>query len=251
MTVDDKDMTTRSMTMKEAKAGAAGSNSKTPAEVLSELQQGNTRFWTGRAKRPETSAFQRRALIMKQYPKICILGCSDSRVPIEIVFDQGLGDIFVIRVAGNVLDMSTQASIEYAVMHLGVKVVLVMGHEGCGAVNASRLDPAAIAAEPKSLGSLLMGMKKGLDESLLQKVNDKRSCDRIAVTANVQAQVESLVDIPCIKEKIENKEIIAMGAFYEMSSGIVDLLDLNTKKSSGVLKSNSWGTLSDAYAAAS
>lgn len=213
-------------TMKDAKLQNPNkAMSETPAEVLKRLQQGNTRFWMGQAKRPEVSAFHRRALIMQQHPAVAILGCSDSRVPIEIVFDQGLGDIFVIRVAGNLLDTATQASVEYAVLHLGVKVVLVMGHEGCGAVQASRLPSDAIMAEPRSLGSLLMKMKENQNEDLLQKVHDKRSCDRIAVAANVNAQVQKLVEIPCIKSKIESKELIATGAFYEMSSGIVDLLE--------------------------
>ena len=99
--------------MAQSKLAAAESLAKTPATVLAELQRGNTRFWMGQAMRPEVSAFERRALIMKQHPSVAILGCSDSRVPIEIVFDQGLGDIFVIRVAGNCLDTTTIGSLEY------------------------------------------------------------------------------------------------------------------------------------------
>merc|ERR1719331_1415618 len=99
--------------------------SQTPSEVLQGLQRGNARFWAGKASRPESSAFERRALIMQQFPCVAILGCSDSRVPIEIVFDQGLGDIFVIRVAGNFADETTMASLEYAVKHLQVKVLVV------------------------------------------------------------------------------------------------------------------------------
>merc|ERR1719510_868932 len=105
---------------------------QSPPQVLSDLQKGNARFWMGTARRPESSAFERRALISKQFPLTAILGCSDSRVPTEIVFDQGLGDMFVIRVAGNCLDTTTTASLQYAVNHLKVKVVVVMGHEGCG-----------------------------------------------------------------------------------------------------------------------
>lgn len=85
--------------------------------------QGNARFWMGLAERPEMSAMERRALIMAQSPKVAVLGCSDSRVPIEIVFDQGLGDIFAVRVAGNIYGDSTAASLDYAVAHLKVGVV--------------------------------------------------------------------------------------------------------------------------------
>merc|ERR1719221_75149 len=136
---------------------------RTPQEVLAELQRGNVRFWTGQATRPEKSAFQRRALIAKQFPSVAILGCSDSRVPIEIVFDQGLGDLFVIRVAGNCLDTATAASLQYAVHHLKVKLLIVMGHEGCGAVKAAQLPMDAINKEPETLGKLLKGMRRGLD----------------------------------------------------------------------------------------
>merc|ERR1712060_468323 len=128
----------RGVSMDEARdlvdAAAAKSSERSAVEVLAELQRGNVRFWTGNATRPEKNAFERRSLIMKQFPSVAVLGCSDSRVPVEIVFDQGLGDMFVVRVAGNCLDTSTRASLDYAVDHLKVKVVVVLGHEGCGAV---------------------------------------------------------------------------------------------------------------------
>merc|ERR1719226_27220 len=165
---------------------------RAPAAVLAELQRGNVRFWTGTAQRPEKSAFERRALISKQFPSTAILSCSDSRVPIEIVFDQGLGDMFVIRVAGNCLDTSTTASLQYAVNHLKVKVLIVMGHEGCGAVKAAQLPLEAINKEPESLGKLLKGMRQGLETAEVAKVRDVKAADREAVTTNVKAQVETL-----------------------------------------------------------
>merc|ERR1712127_301907 len=97
----------------------------------------------------------------KQFPSTAILSCSDSRVPIEIVFDQGLGDLFVIRVAGNCLDTASTASLQYAVHHLKVKLLIVMGHEGCGAVKAAQLPLPAIEKEPEELGNLLKGMRRG------------------------------------------------------------------------------------------
>ena len=87
--------------VKNQNAAAREMENLTPRKVLSRLQQGNARFWMGVAQRPEMSAMERRAMIMQQFPKVAVLGCSDSRVPIEIVFDQGLGDVFAIRVAGN------------------------------------------------------------------------------------------------------------------------------------------------------
>merc|ERR1712137_1531113 len=134
-------------------------------------------------------AFERRSLIMKQFPSVAILGCSDSRVPVEIVFDQGLGDMFVIRVAGNCMDTTTTASMLYAVKHLKVKVLVVMGHEACGAVKAAQLPASAIDKEPEMLGKFLNGLKRGLAGSELQGIRDVKAQDREAVTANVKVQV--------------------------------------------------------------
>jgi carbonic anhydrase len=195
---------------------------RTPEEVLSELQKGNARFWTGAAVRPEMSAFERRALIKSQFPTVAILGCSDSRVPVEIVFDQGLGDIFVVRVAGNILDTSTQASLQYAIRHLKVKVVLVMGHEGCGAIKASMNPVEGIEKEPKILADLLKSIKGGLDEDRLGWAQDTRARDRESVVNNVTKQVIALTKDPVVISAVNAEELIVAGAFYEISSGIVD-----------------------------
>lgn len=203
-------------------AAAANSKEKTPSEVLAELQRGNARFWTGNAKRPEKNAFDRRSLIMQQFPCVAVLGCSDSRVPTEIVFDQGLGDMFVVRVAGNCLDTSTSASLEYAVHHLKVKVLLVMGHEGCGAVKAAGLPMEQIEQESASLARILKGMKQGLDEDRLSHIIDEKAHDREAVVTNVTRQIEQLTEDEAMMQKVREQELIIIGAFYEISSGIVD-----------------------------
>ena len=106
-------------------------------EALERLMKGNERFVKGRAIQPNGSPEHRRELLAGQEPFAVVLGCSDSRVPPEIIFDCGLGEIFVIRVAGNILDDVVIGSIEYAVEHLGTRLVLVLGHESCGAVGAS------------------------------------------------------------------------------------------------------------------
>jgi carbonic anhydrase len=211
--------------MSHSEQSAQQAKARTPEQVLGALQKGNTRFWMGVAKRPELSAFERRALIVRQHPSVAILGCSDSRVPIEIVFDQGLGDIFVIRVAGNCLDQTTMGSLEYATVHLGVKVLMVMGHEGCGAVKASRLPIEAIDKESELLGALLKSIKGGLDESRLSQIMDQRACDREAVVSNVKVQVRTLCDNRCVQQAVKNKQLLVCGAFYDMSSGIVDFFD--------------------------
>lgn len=212
--------------MEEARAHAeqlAGvKNARSPKEVLAELQKGNARFWTGAATRPEMSAFERRGLIKSQFPTIAVLGCSDSRVPVEIVFDQGLGDMFVVRVAGNILDTATAASVLYAVVHLGVKVLVVMGHEGCGAIKASMRSQKDIDGEPEVLAQLLTKIKRNLDEDRLAWAQDMRARDREAVVNNVTQQVVNLTKDAEIIGKVNQQELIVVGAFYEISSGIVD-----------------------------
>jgi len=163
-----------------------------------------------------------RALISKQFPLVAVLGCSDSRVPVEIVFDMGLGDMFVIRVAGNGLDTASMASLQYAVKHLKVKVVMVMGHEGCGAVKAAGMASADIAKEPPALASLLESLKGGLEEKRLESIFDARARDREAVMTNVKRQIEQLSQDETITQKVANNDLICVGAFYEISSGIVD-----------------------------
>mmetsp|Transcript_138625 Transcript_138625/g.276423 ORF Transcript_138625/g.276423 Transcript_138625/m.276423 type:complete len:356 (-) Transcript_138625:117-1184(-) len=205
----------------EAKAGEA--KERTPTEVLHGLQKGNTRFWMGMAKTQTGSAFHRRALISMQYPSVAVLGCSDSRVPVEIVFDQGLGDLFVVRVAGNCLETSTMASLQYAIAHLKVKVLVVMGHEGCGAVKAAGLPSNEIEKEPEALASALQALKRGLEKApRLAEISDHRSRDREAVVTNVRAQIEGLSQNETVMSAVRNKELIVVGAFYEISSGIVD-----------------------------
>jgi len=226
-----------------AHQGASAANSRSPSEVLLELQRGNARFWMGSAQRPEKSAFERRALIMKQYPSVAVLGCSDSRVPVEIVFDQGLGDLFVIRVAGNGLDVSTNASLQYAIHHLQVKVVIVMGHEGCGAIKAALLDEETIRKEPADLAQALLGIKSGLDETRLSCIHDPRAHDREAVVCNVQNQVKQLAKDAALMEMVNNDKIAIVGAFYEISSGIVDFFhQISAAGSPRVAKRrNGWG----------
>jgi carbonic anhydrase len=202
----------------------------TPQDVMAELQRGNTRFWMKGGTNSMSHAFERRAHIIQQYPTVAILGCSDSRVPIEIIFDQGLGDIFVIRVAGNSCHCNTTlASLQYAVHHLKVKCVVVMGHEGCGAVKAAGLDLDTISQEPDELSELLKSMKEGLEgsNSGLAHIQDPRAHDREAVVTNVKRQLDRLSSDKGIMHRVVSKELIVVGAFYEISSGMVDFFQSN------------------------
>ena len=108
-----------------------------PAEAISKLKEGNSRYTGGNLQHPGQTTERRAELAKSQYPFATIVSCSDSRVPPEIVFDQGLGDLFVVRVAGNVVDDHALGSIEYSVDPLGVRLIVVLGHQSCGAVQAA------------------------------------------------------------------------------------------------------------------
>ena len=195
----------------------------TPEEAIRALKTGNARFFGGQAQRPEASAAERRAQILGQTPFGVVLSCSDSRVPTEIVFDQGLGDLFITRVAGNVVDRTTLGSIEYAIGHLKTHVVVVMGHEGCGAVKAALLPAADRARETENIQFLLDQIVPSIEK--LPAIRDVKAKMREAVIANVRVQVQNLKKVKFIQDAIRSKKIAVIGAFYEITSGAVDFLE--------------------------
>ncbi len=196
---------------------------RSPEEALRQLKTGNARFFGGLARRPELSAAERRAQILGQTPFAVILACSDSRVPTEIVFDQGLGTLFITRIAGNVVDSGTTGSIEYAVDHLKTHIVVVLGHEGCGAVKAALLPAAARARETPSIQALLNSIVPSV--SKIPKIRDEKAKLREAVVANVRQQVANIKKQPAIQAAIASGKISVVGAFYEITSGAVDFFE--------------------------
>lgn len=194
-----------------------------PIESLRALKSGNARFYGGVARRPEVSANERRAQILSQTPFAVVLGCSDSRVPTELVYDQGLGSIFSIRVAGNVIEPGTLGSIEYAVQHLKSHIVVVMGHEGCGAVKAAMLPAAQRNAEPAHVRFLLDRIVPSI--IALPPIRDSKAKMREAVISNVRLQVHLLKQNPVVMQASAVGKITVVGAFYEIGSGAVDFLE--------------------------
>ena len=211
-----------------------------PDEAIRALKIGNARFFGGQAQRPEASAAERRAQILGQTPFGVVLSCSDSRVPTEIVFDQGLGDLFITRVAGNVVDRTTLGSIEYAVGHLKTNVVVVMGHEGCGAVKAALLPPEERARETENIQFLLNQIIPSLQK--LPAIRDEKAKMREAVIANVRVQVQNLKKGKFIQDAIRSKKIAVIGAFYEITSGAVDFLETEEelRVGSGLERGSRW-----------
>lgn len=196
---------------------------KNPEEAIRALKLGNARFFSGSATRPELSAVERRAQILGQTPFAVVLSCSDSRVPTEIVFDQGLGSLFITRIAGNIVEKGTLGSIEYGVGHLKTHVVVVMGHEGCGAVKAAFLPPEARARETENIQFLLNEIVPSVER--IPKIRDEKARMREAVVANVRQQVQNLKNVKFIQDAIHAKKIAVIGAFYEITSGAVDFFE--------------------------
>lgn len=194
---------------------AAQSKQRTADETLNELMAGNERFVRGHASNPRQSPAEFSKLASGQAPHAVIVGCSDSRVSPEILFDQGVGDLFVIRVAGNIVNGAgpiVKGSIAYGVVALGAPLVMVLGHSQCGAVKAAL--ETKQQALPQSIRNLV-----GLVDT-----GKQRDLDR-AIAANVRAGVVTLKTLePTLKHYVETKRAKVVGAVYDLASGKVTLV---------------------------
>jgi carbonic anhydrase len=197
--------------------------------ALERLQEGNRRFVSelktgGRA----TGEDRRRELVDGQEPFAIVLGCSDSRVPAEIVFDQGLGDLFVIRVAGNIVAPSQIGSVEFAAERFGTRLVVVLGHSMCGAIAATleELEQPSERRSPnlRAIVDRIRPAVEGLFEAGVR--TDREALARHAVRANIRASVDHLRHGSEILERlIERDGLLVVGAEYSLESGLVDFFD--------------------------
>ena len=189
-----------------------------PADALARLQAGNRRFVTTKLEHPHQTAKRRTELATSQHPFAIVLGCADSRTSPEVIFDQGLGDVFVVRVAGNVLNDETLGSIEYAVEHLGATLIVVLGHERCGAVKAAKETIAAKAEAPGHIQSLV--------KAIAPAVATTTGADAEATgKANVLNVAQALRDsAPILKETVEKGSVSVVGAYYDLDTGAVEFL---------------------------
>ena len=196
-------------------------------EALARLREGNERFVSGRGSLAGFSSEARILELTKgQEPFAVILGCSDSRVPAEIVFDQGLGDLFVIRVAGNVVAPSGVGSVEFAAERFDTRLVVVLGHSQCGAVLAT-LEELRRPSESQSrnLRSIVDRIRPAV-EGLVAEHRDHDGLVQAAVRANVRASVKQLRHGSEIVERlIERDGLLVVGAEYSLESGVVHFLD--------------------------
>ena len=198
-------------------------------EALERLREGNRRFVSDiRSLDVLRSQTRRGEFVKGQEPFAVILGCSDSRVPGEIVFDQGLGDLFVIRVAGNIVAPSQIGSVEFAAEQFGTRLVVVLGHTLCGAVQAT-LDELQRPSENQSrnLRSIVDRIRPSVEKLLATELrHDRAALERSAVRANVRVSVESLRHGSDIIERlIQQDGLIVVGAEYSLETGIVDFFD--------------------------
>ena len=193
-----------------------------PPSHIAKLVEGNQRFAGGTGIHPAQDSARRAELVKGQHPSTIVVSCSDSRVPPEIVFDAGLGEIFTVRTAGEVVDAAALASIEYAVEHLGAAAIVVMGHESCGAVKAALSTPKGKSAGSPSLDKLVAAIRPNIagaagdaeDKTLLTPVK-----------ANARGIAAQLVhDSEIIHEAVRHHKVKIESAVYHLDSGKVEFL---------------------------
>jgi carbonic anhydrase len=198
------------------------------SEALERLREGNSRFASNTPATTPALRFTRQDEVAPQEPFAIVLGCSDARVPAEIIFDQGLGDLFVIRVAGNVVAPSGVGSVEFAAARFGTRLVVVLGHSGCGAVAATIEELQGVPQlHSKNLRSIVDRVRPSV-ESLLEasRVWDPNELLRQAVRANIRMSVNQLRHGSQLLEHfIQEDGLMVVGAEYSLENGRVDFLE--------------------------
>jgi len=196
-------------------------NAISPDEALQRLMDGNARY-AANAPMPKDYAAGREARVSAQHPFASILACADSRIPPEIVFDQGPGDLFVVRVAGNLVNDDLLASLEYGSAVLGVPLLMVLGHSGCGAVDAT----IKVIQQGAELPGHLPGLAKALEPGV-QKAIDAKPANLLdaATTENVRANVARLqAATPVVAELVASGKVKVVGAVYDIATGKVSMI---------------------------
>lgn len=192
------------------------------ADSLTRLIDGNKRFMSGELAKKDIGESRRRQLAAGQHPFATVLSCSDSRVAPEIIFDQGLGDIFVVRVAGNVVEPTTLGSIEYGVEHLHTPLIIILGHESCGAVKA------ALEAKGKPEGNIGAILKKIMPAVNTAKKAGKNQDEtlNIAVQENIKNTYKDIMKSKLVREHVNDGKLKVIGAEYYLDTGKLEMIDL-------------------------
>jgi carbonic anhydrase len=198
-------------------------------DALSRLREGNARFVSNvRSAENFVSHTRRAELTAGQQPFAIILGCSDSRVPAEIVFDQGLGDLFVIRVAGNIVAPSQVGSVEFSAARHGARLVVVLGHSQCGAILAT-LEELQMPTEnqSKNLAAIVDRVRPSVEGLLATELrHDPDELVRQAVRANIRTSVDHLRHgSPVLEQLVQQNGLLIVGAEYSLESGVVEFFE--------------------------
>ena len=207
-----------------AAAPEHGAPTITPAAALGRLAAGNRRFVQGLSSHPDQSAERRKSLVGSQRPFATILSCSDSRVPPELIFDQGLGDLFVVRVAGNVVDETALASVEYAVIHLDCPLIMVLGHAHCGAVTAT-MEALDGKPSPDDAGTHIGALAALISPAV--KAAPANSPDRLgdAIVINAERSAAAiLAGSSPLRTRAQAGSLRVVSARYELETGAISHL---------------------------
>jgi carbonic anhydrase len=195
-----------------------------PDAVLVELLDGNQRFVAGKLLHPGRAPKEFVALAEGQAPRAVVVGCADSRVAPELIFDQGIGDLFVVRIAGNVVSgagPTVKGSIEYAVAELGTRLILVLGHSGCGACKAAIEHIDANDSLPGAIGALIDPIRPVVKSVAGQPGNKLEN----VIKANVQEGVKRLEGLaPILSKLVQSEELKVIGGVYQLSTGKVEIV---------------------------
>jgi carbonic anhydrase len=190
----------------------------TPEQALAELRAGNERFVTGAPRHPNQDAGHRAAVAVGQHPFAVIVGCSDSRLAAEIIFDRGLGDLFVVRTAGHTVGPEVLGSVEYAVTVLGTPLVVVLGHDSCGAVQAARESVRTGTSPAGHLGALVDAVAPSLLRAAREGVEDVDEIVDIHIAQTVEAMLSRS---SVLAERVAAGQCAVVGMSYRLSAGEV------------------------------
>jgi carbonic anhydrase len=202
-----------------AMAGGSAQVEQRPISGIDRLKAGNERFVIDPATPPSVDGEKRKALIKGQTPFAIVLSCADSRVPPEMIFNVGLGDLFIVRTAGQVTDKAVLASLEYAAEHLNVPLLVVMGHDSCGAVKAAIETKAGTPSMGPNLDALVRAITPAF-----QRMSTPADLDHLrdAVLANIEEVVNDILTSSAIvKHRVGNGTLQIVGAFYDLDTGRV------------------------------
>ena len=211
---------------REAPAAPAEGSALSPMESLAELKAGNQHFQAGEARHPRQGA-QRRSDTARngQAPIALVLACSDSREAVELVFDQGIGDIFVVRVAGNSKSAAVLGIIEYGVEHLHIPLLVVLGHTKCGAVDSVWRGAEAEGNLAELLAPIIPAVREVQKEHQPLAGKDEEALKRLAEAKNVQNSVAAILMDPGPAKLVAEGKLLVLGAVYDLESGKITWLD--------------------------